>query len=71
MVSQLLPQVAFCYTSLIDMFWELIGACGSRRIWLYAMYMILTYRFILRPLYGGRIGSGDGQSDEADHRKKK
>lgn len=52
MISQLFPFIVNVFTFAIDTFWRLIGAVGSRRIWLYAMYMVLSYRFILRPIFG-------------------
>lgn len=66
MVSQLFPYITQVFTFAIDVFWRLIGACGSRRIWLYAMYMVLSYRFILRPVFGWASGS-----DRADKERKR
>jgi len=67
MVTQIFPYVVNVFTFAIDTFWSLIGAVGSRRIWLYAMYMLLSYRFILRPIFGWASASG---SDYADKKRK-
>lgn len=67
MVSQLFPYITQVFTFAIDVFWRLIGACGTRRIWLYAMYMVLSYRFILRPVFGWASSAG---SDKAKKNRK-
>lgn len=67
MVTQLFPYIVNVFTFAIDAFWAVIGACGSRRIWLYAMYMVLTYRFFLRPVFGWANKAG---SDYADRKRK-
>lgn len=67
MVTQIFPYIVNVFTFAINTFWSIIGACGSRRVWLYAMYMVLSYRFILRPVFGWAKEAG---SDYA-HKKRK
>lgn len=66
MVTQLFPFVVNVFTFALNTFWAVIGAVGSRRIWLYAFYMYLSYRFFLRPVFGW-ASSG---SDKADKKRK-
>lgn len=68
MVSQIIPYVTQVFVFCMNMFWNLIGAIGSRRIWLYAMYMYLSYRFFLRPIFGwvGPSGSDKVKKNRKD-----
>lgn len=67
MITQVFPFVVNVFKFAVDTFWRLIGAVGSRRIWLYAIYMVLSYRFILRPVFGWASSAG---SDRADKKRK-
>lgn len=67
MVSQLFPFVVNVFTFAVNTFWSLLGAIGSQNIWLYAIYMLLSYRFILRPVFGWASSAG---SDRANKKRK-
>lgn len=67
MIAELFPHVTNLFTGIVAWFWTLLGSVGSRRIWLYTMYMLLSYRFILRPIFGG---AGFAGSDKANKKRK-
>lgn len=67
MVTEIFPYVVNVFTFATETFWSIIGAVGSRRIWLYAMYMLLSYKFILRPIFGWASTAG---SDYAEKKRK-
>lgn len=66
MISQIFPYIVNVFKFAIDTFWRLIGSVGSRRIWLYSMYMVLSYRFILRPVFGWASGSDKAKKNRKD-----
>lgn len=68
MIAQVFPFIVNVFKFCIDTFWSLIGAVGSRRVWLYAMYMLLSYRFILRPVFG-MAERGSDTSEEKGRKK--
>lgn len=67
MVTQIFPFITQIFTFCIDAFWRLITAVGSQRIWLYCIYILLSFRFFLRPFFGQARHSG---SDEAYKKRK-
>lgn len=67
MVTQLFPYVTQVFTFSIDVFWRLLTRVGSQRIWLYSLYIYLSYRFFLRPIFGWAGSSG---SDFAQKKRK-
>ena len=67
MVTQLFPYVVNVFSFAADTFWSLLGAIGSQNIWLYVVYMLLSYRFILRPVFGWANSAG---SDRANKKRK-
>ena len=67
MFNQIFPYVANVFTFALDTFSRLLNAMGAFRIWLYVIYVLLSYRFILRPVFGWASSSG---SDRADKKRK-
>ena len=67
MINQIFPVVSDVFVFAIDTFYEMLNAMGAFRLWLYVIYMFLSYRFILRPIFGWASSAG---SDRANKKRK-
>lgn len=67
MVGVIIPYVASIFYNVAEAFYAMLLATGAQTLWLRVIIMLLSYRFILRPIFGWASSAG---SDYANKKRK-
>ena len=64
MFSEIFLGVVEVFISVGNYFWSVLDATGAINIYRYVIYMVLSFRFILRPIFGWASSVGSDRADK-------